>query len=294
MRILITGAGGQLARALVMTAPAEVQVRAVSRAECDVTELPIIEKVFSSFRPDVVINTAAFTSVDAAEENKELAFQVNAIGAENVAKVAELCGSTLIHISTDYVFDGTRSTPYLPDALANPINVYGASKLEGERLTLSAASHAVIVRTSWLYSMGRNNFLTNILDAIRSARPLAVVNDQKGSPTSAHEFALAIWKMRSAKLRGIYHWANLGSASRYEFAREIARVAQQQGFVGREPVIAAVTTDSYARRAKRPAYSVLDSTRLSECLRVLPSAWREALQSDIARDLSRARSKPEH
>lgn len=283
MRALITGADGQLARELVASAPSEVQLRAVSRAECDITQSPIVEKVFESFRPDIVINTAAYTAVDAAEENEELAFRVNARGAENVAKATGLAGARLIHISTDYVFDGRRSTPYPPDAPTNPINIYGASKLEGEKLALAAAPSAVIIRAGWLYSTTGRNFLVSILTALRASRPLSVVSDQKGCPTSAHEFALAIWKMPSVSLQGIYHWANLGSASWYDFAREIAQIAQQLGLLREEPKIRAVTTAEYAREAKRPSYSVLDPTTLAGALEVSPSFWQQALHGDMTR-----------
>jgi dTDP-4-dehydrorhamnose reductase len=284
---LITGAGGQLARALIETAPIEIQVYAVSKAECDITKLPIVEEVFRSFRPDVVINTAAYNAVDTAEESKQLALSVNATGAENVAKVAELGGSRLIHISTDYVFDGTRSTPYPPEATPNPLNTYGASKLAGEQRTLRVCPRSVVVRTSWLYSTVGNNFLTKILSALRGQRPVLVVSDQTGSPTSAHEFARAIWKMPNVNLRGVYHWANQGSGSRYDFAREIAKTARQLGLLAQAPDIVAVTTEMFPRAAKRPSYSVLDSTKLAGSLRVSPSAWQSALREEIARGLER-------
>lgn len=286
MRALITGADGQLARELVATAPAEVQLRAVTHNQCDITEPRILEKVFEAFRPDIVINTAAYTAVDAAEENEELAFLVNALGAENVAKATDLVGARLIHISTDYVFDGLSTTPYPPDASTNPANVYGASKLQGEKLTMSAAPRAAIVRSGWLYSTTGNNFLVSILHALRDSRPLSVVADQKGCPTSAREFALTIWRIPDVALQGIYHWANLGSASWYDFAREIAHVGQQLGILGAEAEIRPVTTAEFGRRAARPLYSVLDTTKLAEALAMQPSAWQEALRSDMARAFS--------
>jgi len=291
VRTLITGGQGQLACELVATAPSEVQVRAVSRAECDITELPIVEKVFRSFRPDIVINTAVYTAVDAAEDNEDLAFRVNALGAENVAKTAELVGSRLIHISTDYVFDGRRPTPYPPDAAPNPINIYGATKLEGEKLALAATPNAVVIRAGWLYSTTGKNFLVSILTALRGTRPLSVVSDQKGCPTSAHEFANAIWKTASVSLRGVYHWANSGSGSWYDFAREIAQIAQQLGLLREVAEIRSVTAEEYASRANRPRHSVLDSTKLAAALKISPSSWQEALRRDMTR--GRARLAPE-
>ena len=284
MRALITGADGQLARELVSTVPPDVQLRAVSRVECDIVDLQAIEKVFESFRPDIVFNTAAYTAVDAAEENEDSAFLVNAGGAENVAKAAELIGARLIHISTDYVFDGLRSTPYPPEVQPNPINVYGASKLAGEKLALAASPNAVIVRSGWLYSARGKNFLATILMALRGSRSLSVVTDQEGCPTSAHEFAAVLWKMSGDGLGGIYHWSNSGSGSWYDFAREIARVGKKLGLLADEPEIRPVTTAEYPRQAKRPPYSVLDSTKLAGALGVSPSSWQQALLRDMTRE----------
>jgi dTDP-4-dehydrorhamnose reductase len=283
VRALITGADGQLARELISSAPPEVQLRSFSRAECDITELPTVERIFKSFRPNVVINTAAYTAVDAAEENEGLAFRINAGGAENVAKAAELIGSRLIHISTDYVFDGRRTTPYPSDAPTNPVNVYGASKLEGERLAMAAAPSAVIVRAGWLYSTTGKNFLVKILTALRNSQPLSVVSDLEGCPTSAREFASAIWKTAGAGVRGVYHWANSGSCSWYGFACEIGQIAKQLGLLRGEPVISPVMTTEYATRANRPRYSVLDPTVLATVLQMSPTPWREALRRDISR-----------
>jgi dTDP-4-dehydrorhamnose reductase len=283
VKVLLTGGGGQLGRALAATVPSEVQLRSVSRTECDITELSIVEQVIGNFRPNVVINCAAYTAVDAAEENEELAFRVNGIGAGNVAKGADRVGARVIHISTDYVFDGRRSTPYPPDAPTNPLNVYGASKLKGEELVSAATPRATIVRAGWLYSHSGKNFLVSILAALRGTRPLLVVSDEHGCPTSAHEFAVAIWKTARLDLRGIFHWANLGSATRYEFAQEIKQIAQQLGLLREDPELRQVTAAEYARLAKRPTYSVLDSTELAQALDLSPSPWRQGLRTEMMR-----------
>lgn len=283
MKALITGAEGQLARELVATVPPGMDTRSVSRAECDITDLATVENELESFRPDVIINTAAYTGVDAAEDDEELAFRTNAVGAENVARTAARMGAKLIHISTDYVFDGARSTPYPPDAPTNPINVYGASKLEGEKLTLRAMPRAVIVRTSWLYSTSGKNFLVSLLKALRSTETLSVVVDQVGCPTSAREFASALWSVSTDSLNGVYHWANLGSASWHDFAREIAQNAQDLDLLEGSGTIQPVTSAEYASRANRPAYSVLDPAKLIDAIRVAPSPWKQALRSDMRR-----------
>jgi dTDP-4-dehydrorhamnose reductase len=283
VRALITGAGGQLARELVRAVPAGVEPKAVSRSECDITDPQAVDRVLTSFRPDVVINAAAYTAVDAAEEARDVAFRVNAQGAEHVARSAERAGARLVHISTDYVFDGDRSTPYPPDASPNPLNVYGQSKLEAERLVMSAAPSALVIRTGWLYSGSGKNFLTSILAALNGPRPLRVVNDQIGSPTSAPEFAAAIWKTLQSEISGVYHWSNLGAASWYDFAVEIARLVQQLEIRSAVPTIVAVTSDEYGSRARRPRYSVLDSTLLARTLQTSPSHWQQGILAALMR-----------
>jgi dTDP-4-dehydrorhamnose reductase len=283
VKVLVTGGGGQLARALAATVPSGVQLRSVSRAECDITELSLVEQVIGTFRPDVVINAAAFTAVDEAEKNEELAFRVNAIGAENVAKCAERVEAQIIHISTDYVFDGRRSTPYPPEAPTNPINVYGASKLQGEKLVSAANSRATIIRAGWLYSLSGKNFVVSILAALHGSRRVSVVSDETGCPTSAHEFAGALWKTAGANLRGVHHWANRGVATRYELAQEIRQIAQQQGLLRGGAELRPVTAAEYARTAKRPSFSALDSTELAQALALSPSSWQEGLRDEMAR-----------
>lgn len=284
MRALITGAGGQLAHELIATAPAGVRLKAVNHTECDITSQRSVEHTFDSFRPDVVINTAAYTAVDAAEDAPDLSFLVNARGAETVAASAERAGSRTIHISTDYVFDGNRSTPYPPDAPTNPLNIYGASKLEGERLVLAAAPSALVVRVGWLYSKTGKNFLSRIVAGAAASQPLRVVRDQIGCPTLAREFAAAIWGASEAELRGVYHWANAGSTTWYDFAVESERVARELGLHGRGfPQIVGVTSEEYPSRAKRPRYSVLDPTRLAEALHTPPAGWQDALRAELMR-----------
>jgi dTDP-4-dehydrorhamnose reductase len=285
VKALITGGGGQLARQLIATAPAGAELKAVSHAECDIADPFAVSRAFEAFRPDVVINTAAYTGVDAAEDAPETAFEVNARGAENVAAAAARADVRLIHISTDYVFDGTRSTPYPPDAATNPLSVYGASKLEGERLSLRAAPAGLVVRVGWLYSKTGSNFLSRIVAGTRTSRPLTVVRDQIGCPTSAREFAVAVWRAVEAQIRGVYHWANVGEATWYDFAKVCARLARELELPKRpETDIIAVDSDSFPSRAKRPRYSVLDPNRLAEALGIAPSGWQEALRAELLRD----------
>lgn len=284
MKALITGANGQLARELVATAPAGTTLKPVSRAECDVGQLADVEKVFEHFAPDVVINAAAYTAVDAAEKNEAVAFRVNDAGAENVAKVSKRLGARLIHISTDYVFDGRRSTPYPPDAPTHPLNAYGRTKLAGELSVRREAPDAMILRSSWLYSTTARNFLLRILEQLQSDVAPRVVTDQRGSPTLATDLAEAVWlSCARTKVNGTYHWANAGDASWYEFAREIRTVLVHDHGVTGLPDIVPISSAEFRSSASRPAYSVLDSSALSNLLSHEPRPWQEALRDAIGK-----------
>ena len=278
MRVLITGARGQLAGELVGLAPAAATILSASQTECDVTDVAAVERVIGDFRPETIINTAAYTAVDLAEDAREKAFSVNALGAQNVAVAATAAGAHLIHISTDYVFDGLRSTPYTVDAVPNPLSVYGASKLEGERAVLRSASNATIVRCGWLYSTSHKNFLTTILARISQAEPLRVVDDQVGVPTSAREFAGFLWWLtKNPSDQRMMHWANMGHASWYEFAVAIAQMARDREIVHRIPAIEPIKTAQLPARARRPPYSVLDARRSWKAMGKNASHWRDAL-----------------
>ncbi len=276
MRALVTGAAGQLGVELLRTAPSHFEVVGVARGECDITNAVQLEETIEHHRPDVVINTAAYTGVDQAESNSDVANAVNATGAGNVARAAQRLGARIIHISSDYVFDGTSREPYRPQSEPNPINVYGASKLAGEREVKRAASAPLILRSSWLYAPHGKNFLMTILSALRASRPLQVVNDQIGVPTSARSLALTIWKCAERpELRGIHHWVDGGTASWYDFAVVIQDIALEKRLVGKPTPITAVTSEEYKLPARRPAYSVLDTQSLSGMIEAKPRPWRD-------------------
>jgi dTDP-4-dehydrorhamnose reductase len=259
-------------------------LKAVSRAECDITDQPVVQRTFEEVRPDLVINTAAFTAVDAAEDAPDQSFLVNARGAEIVARSAQRTGVRVIHISTDYVFDGQRSSPYPPDAPTNPLSVYGASKLEGEKLVLAAAPSALVVRVGWVYSKAGKNFLSKIVAGTTGSQQLRVVSDQIGCPTSAREFAAAIWKATEADLRGVYHWANLGSTTWYDFALEAERLARELELKGRSARrIQPLASETLPSRAKRPRYSALDPSWMADRLRLSPARWQDALRAELMR-----------
>ena len=262
--------------------PPGTNVKGASREECDVTSPGAVDTVVEDFHPDVVINTAGYTAVDQAEDAPGEAFAVNAGGARNIAAAAKRAGARIIHISTDYVFDGRRSTPYPPEAKPNPLSVYGASKLAGEREVAEAAPDAVIVRCGWLYGARGKGFLNTVLSRASGRETLRVVDDQVGVPTSAREFAEFIWWLvASPGHSGLMHWANSGQATRYQFAKAIAEIALEQALIERLPQIEPVATSDIVTKASRPAYSVLDATDSWRAMGRSAAPWRDALASTL-------------
>ena len=206
-KVLITGANGQLGRELVKTAPFSCEIKALNKQDLDICQPAKVENIFATFKPKLVINAAAYTAVDMAEDEPEKAFSVNAEGAGILARNATRYGARFIYISTDFVFDGRQSRPYKPDDTPHPLGTYGKSKLEGERLVSRATDdQAVIIRTSWMYSAYGNNFVKTILRLIEERDSLSIVNDQVGTPTWTRGLAEILWKIISkSEGRGIYH-----------------------------------------------------------------------------------------
>lgn len=274
MRILITGAGGQLGRDLVPLLEAEGHdVLGCTRSQLDVTDPARCRQVMETFQPEVVIHAAAYTAVDQAEGEPALAYQVNAVGAGNVAAAAEAVGARLCYISTDYVFDGMARRPYAETDPVNPQSVYGKSKLAGELAVQLLCSRSYIVRTSWLYGRFGDNFVTAILRSARQKRDMKVVEDQIGSPTNTADLSRWLLELIQTDKYGIYHASNTGSCSRYEFAGAILAEA------GFEVEVQPCTTEEYPRPAPRPKYSVLDHQAIRcKGLPKLPH-WRDSLRS---------------
>jgi dTDP-4-dehydrorhamnose reductase len=272
VRILVTGAGGQLGRELIdVLAPHEVHGR--DHRALDITDRQAVFKTIEDVRPSWIINAAAYNDVDGAERATELAFAVNAAGPGYLAAAAARAGADIVHISTDYVFDGRKGAPYTELDRADPLNVYGRSKYEGELQVLSAHPAGCVLRTAWLYGEYGNNFVKAILSAADRGGPLKVVSDQVGSPTWTRHLAQAIGELIQTPARGLFHVANAGACSRFEFARAIV-----QGRVEVQPISAA----DAARPAPRPANSALVSGRWEAAgLRPLP-AWQNALEGFLA------------
>lgn len=259
MKVLVTGAGGQLGRELIKATPAHVRIADLSSAQLDIANAESVAAVIEDIRPDLIINAAAFTAVDRAEAEATLAEAVNAAGPANLANAARSCGARLIHLSTDYVFDGESSRPYRPDDVTAPLNVYGRTKLAGERAVLATVSNAAVLRTAWVYAAHGRNFVLTMLRLMKERGAVSVVADQIGAPTSAVSIADTIWRItRDASVRGVHHWTDGGVASWYDFAVAIAEEGAQRKLIPGGVDVNAITTEEFPTAARRPRMSILD------------------------------------
>ena len=278
-RALVLGVTGQLGQACMDCAPKTVAAEGLSRATCDVTDDAVLRKVMDEVDPQVVINAAAYTAVDAAEDDPESADAVNANAPAMLAALCAQRGLRLVHISTDFVFDGRAHRPYAPGANASPLGVYGASKWRGEQAVLaSGASHAV-VRTSWVYGPGGRNFVLTMLRLMREQDTVRVVNDQIGSPTSTRGLAAVCWLLAlHGHAGGLFHWSDAGAISWYDFACGIHDEALALGLLSAPATIEPIPTEAFPTKAQRPAYSVLDCSDTCSTLNVAQQPWRDALR----------------
>lgn len=281
IRVLLTGAGGQLGWELQQCRPETVELFAYTSQQLDIRDKVAVFAAVEKISPAVIINAAAYTAVDKAESEPELAYAVNADGAAHLAQAAKQAGARMVQVSTDYVFDGSHSSPYLPDAATSPLGVYGESKYQGElRVQEALPQDSVILRTSWVYSAHGNNFVKSMLRLMSEREELGIVVDQVGSPTYARTLAHAVWDFcDKPQLHGTYHWTDAGVASWYDFAMAIMEEAVQMGLLSHPITLKAIRTEDYPTPARRPAYSVLDKTGCWERLSVQPLHWRTALKS---------------
>lgn len=280
MRVLITGADGQIGRALRDTAPSSQLLTALPRRDLDIADGEVVAACVAYQQPDIIINAAAYTAVDRAEEESILAERVNAQGPDHLACAARNVGARLVHLSTDFVFDGAASSPYRPEAPTNPLSVYGLTKRRGEEAVLRVLpEQAVVLRTSWIYDAQGHNFVRTMLRLMGAGGSVRVVSDQVGTPTAAHSVAKAIWKIiEHPQLHGIHHWSDAGVASWYDLAVAIAEEGAILGLVPSGIEVVPITTGEYPTRARRPRYSVLDKSSLST-LEIPLLHWREALRT---------------
>ena len=280
MKVLLTGAGGQLGAELLATAPPHVALTGYTSAELDVCRAEAVRAAAERERPALIIHAAAYTAVDAAEQEPERAGAVNTSGAAHVATAARAVGARMIHISTDFVFDGGQGSPYRLADSPNPLGVYGRTKLEGEReVARISAGSALILRTAWLYSSRGRNFVLTMLGLMGRRDEVRVVSDQVGTPTWGQGLARAIWTAAGRpELRGIHHWTDAGVASWYDFAVAIQEEALACGLLDRAVPVRPLRSDEYPTAARRPPYSVLDKTATWAAFGMPVHHWRHHLR----------------
>jgi dTDP-4-dehydrorhamnose reductase len=288
MKLLVLGAGGQVGRELCRREwPTDYRAAAFDRADVDITREESIAAAMRRERPDLVTNAAAYTAVDRAESEPDAAWAANCTGPEHLAAACREAAIPLIHISTDYVFDGSKAGPYREDDPVNPLGVYGRSKEAGDHALREALAEHVILRTAWVYSAHGHNFVKTMLRLAAERPVLRVVADQTGSPTSAADIAAAIAtvvrRVAAGQGRwGTFHFTGAGAVTWHGFAETIFDLAEP--WRGPPPRVEAITTADYPTPARRPANSVLDCTRIGEAFGITPRPWREAL-ADVIQEL---------
>jgi dTDP-4-dehydrorhamnose reductase len=283
MKALVTGAAGQLGHALARSVPSDIEAVCVPRADFDITDDAAVASLLDSVRPNVLLNAAAYTAVDRAESDTARAFAVN---AEAVASLAKRCAERdikLVHVSTDFVFDGSLGRPYRPDDVPRPLNVYGRSKLLGEQnIRAQPGLDFRIVRTSWVYAAEGRNFVLTMLKLFKERSVVRVVADQVGTPTSSSSLATCVWQAtRDSGSNAVLHFSDAGVASWYDFATAVYEEARASGLLAQNVEIVPIGADEYPTAAARPAYSVLEKRSTLERLRLEPIHWRTALRSVI-------------
>jgi dTDP-4-dehydrorhamnose reductase len=278
--ILVTGKNGQLGNELQALASAypQYQFLYTDKAELDITSAGLVQDFFSEHKPVACINAAAYTAVDKAESEKEIAFKVNAEAVKKLATACNIHNTKFIQVSTDYVFDGLATTPYKEDSVTSPVNYYGYTKLKGEEFAMAECASTIVVRTSWVYSSFGNNFVKTMLRLMKERESINVVSDQFGSPTYAADLAEAILKIATSQEkndRGIYHFSNNGDISWFDFAIAIKELSNSNCVVNPIP------TAAYPTPAKRPAYSVFDKSKIQEVFGIELKDWKESLETCI-------------
>lgn len=279
MKILVIGSSGMLGRNLVNRLNSlshsenpQLEVIAADHKCLDITHNANVLRSIAHVKPDTIVNCTAFSHVDSCETQISDAFAVNAVGAKNIALAGKTLGVKVIHISTDYVFDGTKSGPYEETDKPNPLSIYGKSKLEGELAVQEITDDYAIIRTAWLFGPYRRNFVTAILDLGEKASTISVVTDQYGCPTYSADLSNAIWMVIRLNLRGIYHVTNSGTCSRYEWAKKIFELK------GSQVSVLPIKTTDYKRAARVPQNSSLDCTKYAQASGQKMRPWQEALE----------------
>ncbi|MCB4400503.1 dTDP-4-dehydrorhamnose reductase [Synechococcus sp. MU1625] len=285
MKVLLTGAGGQLGQALIASAPQGLELVATSRQELDLADPDACRGAVEQHQPDWVLNAGAYTAVDKAESEPDLAHAVNTGAPEAFAHALDQQGGRLLQISTDFVFNGTQGTPYQPEQPREPLGVYGASKAAGEAAVqdvFGTGGRGLILRTSWVIGPVGKNFALTMLRLHRERDQLGVVADQVGCPTSTLNLAIACWRSLEvageSELPAVMHWSDAGAASWYDVAVAVGRIAAELGLIDTPAEVQPITTADYPTPAERPAYSLLDCTGTRAALQLNGQHWQHALR----------------
>lgn len=280
MRVFITGSDrGQLHWELLRSCPAHVEIVGVT-PRLDLSDLAAIAATIELLQPDTIINAAAYTAVDKAESEAEIAATLNVHAVEQLARSAAVLSARVVHVSTDFVFGQSNGAPFATDAPTQPVSVYGKTKLAGEQALLrELGDKGTIVRTAWVYSSNGNNFVKTMLRLMRERGEVGVIADQTGSPTWAHSLAKALWRALDVKCSGVLHWTGAGVASWYDFAVAIAEEATELGLLDKDVTINPLTTEQYPTPAARPAYSVLQLHDTWKVLGITAPQWRTDLRT---------------
>jgi dTDP-4-dehydrorhamnose reductase len=280
VKVLVLGGGGQVANAVVAAATQQHEVLVRSRAQLDIGDPSALARVLAQTDPDWVVNAAAYTAVDLAEDQAAHATAINDTAVGSLSAAAASSGARLVHLSTDFVFDGTSNRAYLPTDQPAPLSVYGTSKLGGERRVLTGGGSGIVLRTAWVYASTGRNFALTMLRLMREKPQVSVVSDQIGTPTWAGGIATAIWGLIEAGAPGgVYHWTDLGVASWYDFAVAIQDEALARGLLSRPVPVLPIPSTAYPTRARRPAFSVLNTESTRALLDVPARHWRHNLRT---------------
>jgi|SRR5690554_68968 len=286
-KVLVTGAKGQVGSEIVKTVPAGFTVIGLASNELDITNQQQVTAVIAQYKPDLIINAAAYTAVDKAESDSDNAYAVNQQAVAWLAQAAKQADIPLFHISTDYVFDGESTTPYKETDPVNPQSVYGMSKLAGEQVLAATHNKHIILRTSWVFGAEGNNFVKTMLRLGKERDELSVVADQHGCPTSARSIAEVLWQLAEKYMSeralpwGIYHFSNSPACTWHEFAVEIFQQAKERGLLENIPSVKSITSEDYPTPAKRPAWSVLDCNKIEFLLDKKVALWESVLLSAL-------------
>lgn len=271
MRIMITGAQGQLGQEILKEFCSDHEVYGFNSSELDVTNIESIQNNMNRLKPDIIMNCAAYNLVDDAELNPNIAKDVNENAPKNIAEISRRLGTIMVHFSTDFVFDGKARVPYHEESPTGPVNVYGQTKLAGEQQVQQISEKHIILRTAWLYGSSKKNFFNSIIDVARKQKEICVVDDQVGCPTYLPDLVSQLKVMLDEGIFGLYHCSGNGFCSRYEFAKQILKLMR----INTE--IHPIQTQDFPHKAKRPEFSALDNNALESCINQKMPYWEESL-----------------